>query len=334
VNAENTVVKTFDGIEAISIRTSSGDTVVRRSASDQVTVTVEYTYSDEVFRPVFKQNDTMLDIHEEFLKRSIGRGRSAWTLEVPDNIDMKFGTGSGDLKVDSVMLDLKSSVGSGKVALTQVTGDIRISVGSGRVVLRDVNGEVAVKGGSGDAELKDIVGNVRVSAGSGDIDIDNLDGSLDANTGSGRIRVNRSSGDGDIDAGSGNVRLQAMTGAFKVNIGSGDIIARAMSFTGPSSFDSGSGEADIEIASALDHDISIQSGSGDATLDFNGNPIEGEIEMSANKRRGRISAPIAFDQEYEEHWGSGTTLVKKAKIGDKDIQVLISTGSGTAKLMR
>jgi len=170
--------------------------------------------------------------------------------------------------------------------------------------------------------------------GSGDIDVDNLDGDLNANTGSGRIEIADSKGNLDVNTGSGDIRLNRITGALGVNVGSGDITASELNITGYSSFNSGSGDTEVVLASVLNHDISVNSGSGDAVLDFNGNKIEGEIVMKASKRNGRIEAPFSFDKEYEEDKGKQVIMIKEAKIGNKDIRIRVSTGSGTARIIK
>jgi len=125
-----------------------------------------------------------------------------------------------------------------------------------------------------------------------------------------------------------------ITGALGVNVGSGDITASELNITGSSSFNSGSGDTEVVLASVLNHDISVNSGSGDAVLDFNGNKIEGEIVMKASKRNGRIEAPFSFDKEYEEDKGKQIIMIKEAKIGNKDIRIRVSTGSGTARIIK
>jgi DUF4097 and DUF4098 domain-containing protein YvlB len=299
-----------------------------------VTVTLKSTYAEDSFKPTMEQQGTTLRIREKFTSRSRHWGHSTWYLMVPDNIDLRFSTGSGDLSIEAVKVDLKSSVGSGDVTLKQTTGTVRTSGGSGDVDLEDVEGDVDISGGSGRMMLQNIGGDVNIDVGSGAIEIDRLTGTLDADTGSGRIEITNSTGAMQLNAGSGRINLVGVAGALRVNTGSGDIRARAMNITGSSDFDSGSGDTAVEIASALNHDISINTGSGNATLDFNGNPVAGKIEMRANKRHGKISAPFAFDKEFTEDGHYDPIMVKQASIGDKDIQITISTGSGNAKLKK
>ena len=84
----------------------------------------------------------------------------------------------------------------------------------------------------------------------------------------------------------------------------------------------------------MEHNISINSGSGSASLDFNNNEISGLVTMKANKDRGEIEAPFGFDKTEEEGEGRNTTVIKTAKIGSKDVKINVATGSGTAEIVK
>jgi hypothetical protein len=87
------------------------------------------------------------------------------------------------------------------------------------------------------------------------------------------------------------------------------------------------------LASAPAHDISLNSGSGDAILDFNGNKIEGLIVMKANKKNGVIKAPFDFDKTEEIEQGRDQVAIKKTtQRGTSDVKISIGTGSGVAQI--
>lgn len=298
VFGQQTITKTYDGVKDISLNTSAGDGIIKKGSGNQVKVTLEYTYDDDSFEPIFEQSGSKLELREEFERGSRTSGRSTWTLEIPDDIDFNFNASSGDLQIDDLKIEVDANVSSG------------------------------------DVELRGLTGNIDVNASSGDIDIDNAEGDLSINVSSGSIEVADSKGDIDINASSGNIRINRVTGAFGVNVSSGDIIASGLDITGSSHFNSSSGDTEVVLTSGLNHDISVNTSSGDAILDFNGNEIEGEIVMKANKRYGRIVAPFAFDKEYEEDRGRQVIMIKEAKIGNKDIRIRVSTGSGTARIVK
>ncbi len=293
--AQKTVTNTYTGIESIRLSTSSGNGIIKKSSSNTVKVELVYTYDDRDFEPIMEQNGSRLRLKEEFGRGSFS-GRSTWTLEVPDGIRLNFNTGSGDLTASTLDIDLRSNLGSGDVEVDNIKGEISVNVGSGSV------------------------------------DIVDAEATVDVNTGSGNIDVSNTTGDIDLNAGSGNIRISGSEASFSVNVGSGDVHARNVILADRSSFNCGSGDAEVSLSKAADFDISVNSGSGDAVLDFGGNAINGDVVMEADERRGRIIAPFDFDKEEEIERGRNVILRKSAKIGSKDVKINVSTGSGVAEI--
>lgn len=195
------------------------------------------------------------------------------------------------------------------------------------------NTEIQFNTGSGDFDISGLTSEVSVNSGSGDLSFNNFIGEVRGNTGSGDINFDKAEGDFRMNTGSGDVDGNDITGDMTFNTGSGEIQVKNLTLTDNSGFNSGSGDVEISLGGALDYDISLNSGSGDAVLDFNGNKIEGMIVMKANKRNGRIVAPFKFDKEEEiDGRRNNVTLKKTAKIGKKDVRISISTGSGTAEV--
>lgn len=292
---EKTINKSFQGIKEIDLNTASGDCQVVKGGNS-VEVTLVHSYNDDVFEAIFEQDGSTLSIKEKFEGNSSSHGSGKWKLVVPENIKLNFNTGSGDFKANSLAIEVKSNSGSGDVNLDNVSGD------------------------------------VKVNTGSGDIDVDTFDGELVVNAGSGDVGFGDSKGTFKVNLGSGDIEANRLTGEFSMNVGSGDIIASDLSLTAASGFNSGSGDAKVVLKTALKNDISIASGSGNATLDFNGLDITGDITMKANKKHGDISAPFEFDSVTEEEHGDQTIIVKKAKIGNSDVKIKVSTGSGRATI--
>ena len=294
VNAQE-IAKSFDGVKKIHLNTSSGNIIVQHGSGDAVQVKLVHTY-DEGFRPVMKQQGSTLVLKEEF-DRGSHSGHSTWTLVIPDDLDIQANSGSGNFEASNISLSLNMNAGSGNVDLNAVKGEIRLNTGSG---------------------------NMEVEA---------FNGTLDSNTGSGNIRVMESNGKIKLNAGSGSLKLSGVNGELQANVGSGSIDAEEIVLAGEGSFNAGSGNVVVELAEGPGHNISLNSGSGNATLDLNGNTIDGTVVMSANKRNGRIVAPFEFDTTEEiDDGGNSTRIRKTAKLGDKDIEVKIGTGSGTASI--
>ena len=80
-------------------------------------------------------------------------------------------------------------------------------------------------------------------------------------------------------------------------------------------------------------DISMNSGSGDLEINYNGNEIDAYVEMRA-KRERKIIAPFKFDKsrEVEKRWGS--YFEKTAKVGKGSIEIEMHTGSGKVEIVK
>lgn len=300
VYGQKTINKSFSGIKSIRLETSSGSGVIKKSSNNEVKITLEYTYDDDDYKPTFEQRGDRLIIDEDFNngRRSWNnRGKAEWTLELPDGVELDYSSGSGSIEVDGL--------------------DIELNVGTG----------------SGSIEVNDVTGRMRINTGSGSIRISKTDGEVDANTGSGSIRLRDSKGDADLNTGSGSIRVEEVEGSFDLNTGSGSIEATGVTITGDSDFNTGSGRVEVELAAELNHDLDISTGSGSATLDFNGTEIAGQFYLETNKRSD-ITAPFSFDKEYEEE-GRGrnnTRIIKETKIGTKNIRIKMETGSGDIRI--
>lgn len=298
VMAQKSVSKSFTGIKKVTMNTASGSCKIRKSSDASVKVSVDFTYDETSYDPQMEQEGDRLVIKENF-NRNSNSGRSQWTVTIPDDMQFSFSTGSGDLDIADLSMDMRARTGSGNLTFTNVKG------------ILDGN------------------------TGSGDIELTNASGDLRVNTGSGEIRVEKSSGDLDLNCGSGNIRMTDNQARISANTGSGRIRATNIRLNGSSSFNTGSGSAEVTLGASPKYDISVNSGSGDATLNFNGNDINGQVVMRYNKRNGNIEAPFAFDKTEEiENGGNNITIEKSVTKGNGTNRIRVSTGSGTAALRK
>lgn len=298
--AQQTVKKTFTGVKRINIKTSSGDCELRKATGSSVEVELTYTYDDEDFTPKFEQTGERLELGE---RQGHGNrsGSARWKLSIPDGMKVDLSTGSGDLVVNGVDVELDANTGSGDIEFATVKGIVDANTGSGNVDVTAFNGEAKINTGSGDMDIRDIEGELRLNCGSGDINVS---------------------------------RSKAY---FDVNTGSGDISADKLTIAGISKFNTGSGRARVTLAATPTADLSVNSGSGNAELNFGGNEIVGEIVMKTSKKWGSISAPFDFDKTEEVSYGNGKdniTIVKTAQRGKATNRITVSTGSGDAVLRK
>ncbi len=296
--AQTTQSKSFNGIKKIRMTTGSGSCRIKKGTGNAVQAEVSYTFDKESYEPRMEQEGDVLVIRERF-ERGNNSGNSQWTLTIPDGLTVAYSTGSGDMEIADLTIDLKATTGSGNLIFSQVKGDI--------------NG----------------------TTGSGDVELANFSGDFSANTGSGNMLVENSTGDISLNCGSGNLRLDNNKAAIAANTGSGNIRVRNLVTQGSCKFNTGSGDALVVLGATPTHDLAVNSGSGDAELDFNGNEIKGEIVMKASKRRGDIVAPFAFDKTEElDGWGDDIVIQKTVTKGNATNRISIGTGSGSAVLKK
>ncbi len=294
-SAQGVITNSFSDVTHIELSTASGDAIFVKGGGTTVELHLEYTFSDASFEPVIRQSGSMLILEEEFTQRN-NRGRSTWTLTIPDGLDIKFTTGSGDVEATNLLFNLRATLGSGDVSLSYVTGDIRFTSGSGDLDLKTYNGTLRATTGSGDIEASDVDGDVTITTGSGDVDVKGSNGSFRATTGS-----------GDVSA----TDLVVM-GDVKLTTGSGDIL--------------------VSLAGELKGDLSLNTGSGSSELRRNGYELTGELVMRVGVRRGRIDAPFQFDRTDEIRNG-GNRMIESIKVfGSSDQRVVIQSGSGNATI--
>ncbi len=276
-HAQQTVNRTFSGIDKVDMSISSGDAFFEKSTDGKVSLVLDHDIDD--YEPTIEQRGSTLVINEDKMNnRRNWSGDSKWTIKVPGDIDINFNTGSGDVS------------------------------------------------------LVGLKGSLMTNSGSGNTRIENSDGKIKVNTGSGNIRARESKGELSVNAGSGNIDLYAVSAEVSANVGSGDVSAEKLTLAGKSSFNSGSGDVEVSLAATPAYDISVNSGSGDATLDFEGNTIAGMITMQANRDKGDIEAPFEFDSSEEIGSGRNTIIKKTKKMGSSDVSIKVSTGSGTAEI--
>ena len=313
------VHKKFEGVKSISLETVSGDCVVKTHKSAEVLVDLEYDVEPKgsmEYRMNERGGKLVLEEDWESRDGDSMHGEVMWTITLPEGMDLKFSTASGNLSVTGPVGRVKASTASGDIEIVDAKGVVDVSTASGEVLLRDVAGE------------KDI------STASGDIRIENSSDDIHASTASGRIEVIGGEGDVKMSTASGEIDIADVKGAFGLSCASGEITAKGITIEGESNFSTASGSVEIVLAATSEYDITLSTASGDITLDYNGKPVKGYFEFEARKRRGRISSPFSFEneEEFERH---GDTFVNKSfSVGGKSPSIHFSTASGSIVLKK
>lgn len=138
------------------------------------------------------------------------------TVFIPENFNIDFENGAGNVEIEDL------------------TGDINGITGAGNITIGDVKGTVDIVSGAGTIDIEEIDGIVRVRSGAGNIEIEEVTGEIEAHTGAGNIEVTlteQPGGDSDLSSGAGNVTV------FMDDDISVDVDARASLGSAKSDFD-------------------------------------------------------------------------------------------------
>jgi hypothetical protein len=194
--------------------------------------------------------------------------------------------------------------------------------------------DVDFNSATGDLTLTGVSGKIEGSSGTGDITITGSSGDFEISTGTGNVEVSGSKGEFDLSSGTGSVEIETSTGNFDISSGTGDVKGTDLTLDFEGDFSSGTGDAEVINPKGSGFDLSVSSGTDDATLDMNGAKLSGYFEMTANKRLGRIVSPVKFDKEEELDKGDNKSIRKSVTLGSDTPKYRISTGTGKAILKK
>lgn len=211
-------------------------------------------------------------------------------LPADPSIQAVFKNHVGTLRGRGVRGDLRFDTGSGDIRLEDVGGSITGDTGSGTVEAEEVEGSFICDTGSGDCRLTGFKGEaIHCDVGSGDVTLKRLAARrVMVDTGSGDVHlVEADVEDFQADTGSGNVYLDARgsrLARISADTGSGDVVLKLGANPSFEAFaDQGSGEIIMRYDDArpiLQHKelvgyrrgdgrirIAVDTGSGDLTIE-------------------------------------------------------------------
>lgn len=286
--------KSLEAKEMTTINTVSGNCIIQTAMSDSIHISLEASYNKDCFSYKIVSEEDRIIIKEEF--KGNCSGYSNWTILVPSKTEIEYNSASGNLEISGISDEISANTASGNITLTDVADKINIGTASGDVVITNASGEINIGTASGNVEITDVSDKISAGTASGNITIGDATDIISAGTASGNIRITGVSNETIASAASGNVTVQ--------------------------------------LSQTPEHDISVSSASGTATLNCSGNDIKGTYIFEARKDRGRIVSPYPFDEEV--------VIDKDGKKYDRKSftkeynqpTVEIKTDSGTAKMIK
>ena len=175
---------------------------------------------------------------------------------------------------------------------------------------------------------------VDFSTASGDMTITDMKGEFSANTASGDFEIENCHGEFNLSTASGDFEIENCHGEFTVSTASGNVKAYGIVLDEESSFSTASGSVRVKLAESAAYNLDVSSASGNATLNYRGNPIKGQFEFTVRRRGGKIVSPYDFDDE-EEFYRGDDKYVRKSFTKDGDSPyITISTATGKATLKK
>jgi hypothetical protein len=195
--------------------------------------------------------------------------------------------------------------------------------------------KINFKSGTGGFAAEGVKIKCKVETGTGSITLDKGEGDFNISTGTGSINFTNMNGDFKASSGTGSIEVDKSEGAFKLSSGTGSLDIQDIVPKGSCKFNSGTGSINVSLSAGSDQDILIGSGTGNAVLDYKGNPLKGYFEFKAKKGHGSIISPVKFENEETIREGHEQYYEKTFKINGKNSPViLIQTGTGVAKLVK
>lgn len=306
------IKKTFTGKDAVKLQTMSGNCVVKGGSGGDVVVHLVYTPRGDMFKPQLREDGNAVILGER-----MGGEDSVWTITLPANTSFRFSSVSGSVSASGVKTDKEFSAKS-------VSGDITIKNSKAVFQLNSVNG---------DLELENLSGTIDSSCASSDMIARQLSGVVKISCSSGDVEARDFNGNISVKVASGDIGLENGKGVFKIKAASGDVTVSGIEITGDSYFKAASGDVNVSLAKTPAHNLTLASASGDAILDFKGNPVKGWFQFKALVNSGSIVCPFKFDDEkIEEKWNKKYYVKSFSKDGDEPkIYIYTSTGNAVLK---
>jgi DUF4097 and DUF4098 domain-containing protein YvlB len=303
------ISKTFKAKQLVKISTITSDCEVIKGESGEIKVHLVYDDPAGMFKPIMEEKDDMLLLREKIP----AAGGSLWKVTVPDNTEIDFTSATGNFDIKGLKSDITTAIASGEISAHGCRGKLKIKNASGQVEVTDHKGEVDINIASGDLKIEKISGEIRIKALSGNIEAEDIAGSI------------------DLKFTSGDIEIKNARAAIEAFCVSGDIEISDVFFKDASNFKTVSGDIYIKLSKTPDHDLTLSSASGNAVLNYNGNPIKGSFEFRARADVGKILSPFKFDKEEETYEYGKKYMIKSFKKGAAP-KIILKTASGKAVL--
>lgn len=210
-----------------------------------------------------------------------------YTIETPNETEIRCATSSGDVEVEGILGPATFSSGSGDITARSIGNDVQIKSASGDLKLEEIKGQIQAITGSGDVEIHSVRGAVRLGTGSGDVEVTHPGDNIVADTGSGDLEVSNAVSDLRLHTGSGEIKVEGNPGAtnyWDLHASSGSVtlnVPQSASFRLYAH--TGSGDIDPQIPLVMEggtvgkHELRARIGDGKARVEIE--TSSGDIDL-------------------------------------------------------
>ena len=226
----------------------------------------------------------------------------SFKITAPQSVEVKFKTGSGNIKVSEVEGEVTADAGSGGLKISKCKNALDLQTGSGEITVAECEGSVNADSGSGGIRLQKNIGAAVLHTASGKIRVTGIEGALKATSDSGGITVRNS------------------VGALDLHALSGRISADLQSLMDHANFKTSSGSINVKVAEGA-APVVANTNSGGITVSL---PVEFSGELDAKTASGSIRCqfPLIADEKVKGHLkgrigeGEGATLDLQTSSGN------------------
>ena len=203
--------ESYEAKEKIKIKLVLGDCLIKKSTDVKIIVTVNYTYDDENYEIRVREKDKSLTVQEKFYGED-AQGDSEWTIYIPENVRVDFGTATGDLTIEDASIEIDGNSGTGDINVSGSAGKFELNSGTGDVYVEGSDGEFDLNSGTGRVQIKNCSGEFEINSGTGDVQGIGLaiEDEADFNSGTGDAEVVDPKGENfdlSINSGTGDATL-------------------------------------------------------------------------------------------------------------------------------
>jgi|GEM_PF-3189031 len=332
--ARETETRTFEGVKSVDLRMDIADLTVIKTGGKSLEVLVQYDGSMKKDMDLsFDQSRGTVTIEQEY------HGRGSWgketeleiRLQIPEGVDLRVASASGDIVIEGMSGELNVSVASGDVEVRELSGSFKIQSASGDVEVYSADGSGKISTASGDVKVHEAEGPLTISTASGDVEAESVNQEISISTASGDIELDRIATVTKASAASGDISVKDCMGAGELSTASGDIRCEGLKNVERAEFSSASGDVEVSMDGDIRGKLSLSAASGDVKLELNGHSVYGKMESVNKNQSGNFSSNV--DTESKENFKRGRTEYVRTLFatpeGEADVELETASGRVT-----